>query len=170
MCDRKGLRPKDSAEISAKLRPKQFRHYCLFSAIRPKGYFWPKNGCIGHSLVFSSCLAHQAGSAEYHEPYIWLKNLAKSVNFWPKQPFSAEKAIFGRKFSWHFGIFHLLFFGYGVSAKNLFRSHTNKKAEERLMMMSRTVLLFTFVDCKTIQSIQNQHGLTSSSSGSGLFV
>ena len=37
----------------------------------------------------------------------------------------------------------------------------------RLMMMSRAVLLFSFKDCKTIQSIQNQHGVTSSS---GRFV
>ena len=33
------------------------------------------------------------------------------------------------------------------------------------MMMSRAVLLFIFEGCKTIQSIQNQHGMTSSSSG-----
>ena len=37
----------------------------------------------------------------------------------------------------------------------------------RSMMMSRAVLLFSFKDCKTIQSIQNQHGVTSSS---GRFV
>ena len=38
----------------------------------------------------------------------------------------------------------------------------------RSEVTSRAVLLFIFVDCKTIQSIQNQHGVTSSSSGFGL--
>ena len=39
----------------------------------------------------------------------------------------------------------------------------------RSMMTSQAVLLFTFEDCKTIQSIQNKHCVTSSSSGFGLF-
>ena len=46
-----------------------------------------------------------------------------------------------------------------------------KKGRIRSMMMAQAMLLFTFVDCKTIlygfhiRSIQSQHGLTSSSSG-----
>ena len=35
VCDRKGLWPKVSAEISVNFRPKQFQHYWLVSAIRP---------------------------------------------------------------------------------------------------------------------------------------
>ena len=38
----------------------------------------------------------------------------------------------------------------------------------RSRMTLWAVLLFTFVDCKTIQSIQNQHGVMSSLSGFGL--
>ena len=38
----------------------------------------------------------------------------------------------------------------------------------RSMMTSRAVLLFIFVDCKTILLIQNQHGVTLSSSRFGL--
>ena len=52
VCDRKGLRPKDSAEISVKLRPKHFRHYCLVSVIRPKENFRPKMAISAENCLF----------------------------------------------------------------------------------------------------------------------
>ena len=64
--------------------------------------------------------------------------------------------------------FHL--FGYSICLGIPFNWVKDwRKDRIRSMMMSHAVLLFTFEDCKTIQSIQYQHGATSSSSGFGLF-
>ena len=145
MCDRKGLRPKVSAEISVNFRPKQFQHYWLFSAIWPKEYFWPKMTISAENWQFRPKFSFSImlSSSGWFSRLPWTLYLIKGISterdiFGRNSQFSTETLIFGQKchfrpkmsltavitVSVKFHLFRFKIFGFGVSPKILFRSHT----------------------------------------------
>ena len=139
MCDRKGLRPKISAKFSVNFQPKQFQHYWLFSAIRLKGYFWPKmtilaeNSLFRLKFIFSIMLCSSGSFSRVPCTLYLIKEISTKMDiFGQNSQFSTKTLIFSQKC--HFWLkmyltavitvsvkFHLprfKIFGFGVSSQN----------------------------------------------------
>ena len=87
VCDRKGFRPKDSAEILVNFRPKHFWHYWLVLVIKPYWDFRPKI-----AILTENWLLHPKVSSS-------IKELVKKEKFRPKQSIFGGKLSYGQSFS-----------------------------------------------------------------------
>ena len=131
----------------------------------------PKFTCLSNSLNINIPIAKQSAPLSLHFPVL-LRFFFFRMNLCLLRFLSSSRATVKIRSHELPTDFVRFFPGYNALAESPILKPLLTKLWNldriRSMMTSWTVLLFIFVDCKTMQSIQNQHGVTSSSSGFGL--